>query len=270
MKFKIIQALIIASSLTTSVVAQQEQDETLNAINNRFSNLPLEVRKNYFQLKKDAYRYFKNKRLFESMMTVFEMFEIFDEDPQAYNLLGSIHIEFRDFNRARTNFNKALNTSKSDNIILFNLAEIEFCSSNWERSLTKFKQLKTVQTGQINTEIDRLIDLKIMLCHLALADPQYTKIDQSKKTSHLASAQELSSKYTYLDDSPYFYYAQASLAFFDNDTDKAKEWLSSARTVFRNNPTLLASWTDTFIEFGYIDSHYGTEQEEKNTDGLLK
>jgi hypothetical protein len=58
------------------------------------------------------------------------------------------------------------------------------------------------------------------------------------------------------DDSPFYYYAQAALAYESKNTLKAEEWLAIASRVFRN-PAALASWQDTLIEFGYIKSFYG-------------
>lgn len=275
MKSKLFQTLVITGVITTSLFAQQAPDEglkihpndssdrnnTLNGINNRFSNLPIEVRKKYFGMKQDAYRYFSNKRTFESMMVLYEMMEIFDEDPQVFNLLGSIHIEFRNFDRAREIFTQALNLSIGDSMLLFNLAEIEFCTSNWEAALKRFEQLKKETAGQQETELNRLISLKVMLCNLALAHSDNKKIDNPKKTIYLNTAKKLANIYNYLDDSPYYYYSQAALAFHEEDKTKASQWLTSAQNVFGSNPVSLASWNDTFIEFGYITSHYGTDEE---------
>ena len=275
MKSKLFQTLVITGAITTSLFAQQTPDEelkilsndssdrntALNAINNRFSNLPIEVRQKYFGMKQNAYRYFSNKRTFESMMVLYEMMEIFDEDPQVFNLLGSIHIEFRNFNRARDIFTQALNLSIGDSMLLFNLAEIEFCTSNWETALKRFEQLKKETAGQQETELNKLISLKVMLCNLALAHSDNKKIDNSKKATYLDTAKKLANKYDYLDDTPYYYYSQAALAFHEEDRIKASQWLTSAQNVFGSNPASLASWNDTFIEFGYITSHYGTDEE---------
>ena len=263
MKTKLLQTLVLSSYLVMPIFAQ---NDSLLELNKRFSNLPQEERQKYFKLKSDANRYFNNKRIFESMMKIYEMRTIFDKDPQASNLLGSIHIEFRNFSKAREIFENALETSNNNSFILFNLAEIDFCTRNWKSSLKRFEQTKEGTKKEPNLELNYLIDLKIMLCHLALS--KESSVD-SEKVSHLAKAKKFTESLSYLNDSPSYYYAHAALAFYEDDTDKANGFLRNARTVFGNNINALASWNDTFIEYGYISSHYGFNPDE-NPDDIVE
>ena len=68
----------------------------------------------------------------------------------------------------------------------------------------------------------------------------------------------LAEKYDFLDDSPYYYYAQAALAYDNNNLIKAEEWLAIAGRIFQD-PNVLAPWQDTLVEYGYIKSFYGDE-----------
>ena len=68
----------------------------------------------------------------------------------------------------------------------------------------------------------------------------------------------LAGKYTFEDDSPFYYFAQAALAYDNKDLIKAEEWLAMAGRIFRD-PNVLAPWQDTLVEYGYIKSFYGED-----------
>jgi hypothetical protein len=89
-----------------------------------------------------------------------------------------------------------------------------------------------------------LVEFKILLC--------------KKKLGMKEEAKALAEKYDFQDDSPYYYYAQAALAYDDKNLVKAEEWLAMAGRVFRD-PNVLAPWQDTLVEYGYIKSFYGDD-----------
>ncbi len=238
-------------------------------LNTRFSNLPEEKRRSYLKLRADAHRYFSNKRTFETLMALYEMREIFDGDPVAYNLQGAIYVEFRDFAKARETFKKAVDMAGEDPKVLFNLAELEFCDNQWVSSINHFKTLLKKIKSQSDTEFARLVEFKIMLCKLALSKSEDSNINDDKKKEYLAEAKQLAHKYTYLLDSPYYYYANAALAFYEDDKATASSWIITGKKVFSNNPALVTSWDDTMVEFGYIEAHYGKHHTESGDDALV-
>jgi tetratricopeptide (TPR) repeat protein len=130
-------------------------------LNTRFSNLPLEKRQKYLELRAEAHRFFSNKRTFETLMAIHEMRTIFDGDPLALNLHGAIYVEFRDFKKAREIFTNAIEIAGEDPKILFNLAELEFCDSQWSNSIEKFSKLLIQMEGQPVTDFMRLIEFKV-------------------------------------------------------------------------------------------------------------
>jgi hypothetical protein len=95
-----------------------------------------------------------------------------------------------------------------------------------------------------NIPMRRILEYKLLLSQLKLG-----KVEE---------ATALANKYDFLDDNPYYYYANAAMAFHAEDLESAERWLASARRVFRN-PTTLAPWQDTLIEYGYIKSFYGED-----------
>jgi len=235
-------------------------------INTQFSNLPEEKRLEYFKLRANAHRYFSNKRTFEALLATCNAKAIIEGDPAVHNLQGAIFVEFRDFKKAREAFNIASKIVTNDTNILFNIAEMDFCDNNWKRALEQFEKIIQILGPDSNSSVVKISEFKIMLCKLALSkDAEPTTSDQEKK-SYLEEAKVLAKKYSFLVDSPYYYYANAALAFYDNDNTKASEWLIKARAIFSNNPGLISAWDDTLIEFGYIEAHYGKRFSELNIE----
>ena len=88
----------------------------------------------------------------------------------------------------------------------------------------------------------RLLEFKYLLCKLKLGNTD--------------EARTLAKKYDFRDDYPYYYYANAALAYHDENEAAAERWRASARRVFRR-PSTLAAWEDTMIEIGFVKSFYG-------------
>ncbi len=96
-----------------------------------------------------------------------------------------------------------------------------------------------------NIALGRLVEFKILLCKKKLGKKEEVTI--------------LAEKYDFLDDSPFYYYAKAALAYDAKDLVKAEEWLAMAGRIFQD-PNVLAPWQDTLIEYGYIKSFYGSDE----------
>ena len=239
--------------------AREIIQEKKNELNATFSNLPLDSRIKYLKLRSEAGRLFNKKRTFEALLIIYKMQEIFKGDPSTINLLGAIHVEFRNFEYANTLFNQALKLAGEDPKILFNIAELEFCSNNWDECLKKLKYVGE-QFGDAETNFTRLILFKQLLSHFGIAEQNVANADTRSK--HEKIAFELVKKYDHTVDSPYHYYAQAALAYYNNNPKLGAKWLTSARKIYQRGG-LSASWDDTMIEFGYIKSHYGKSYKEE-------
>lgn len=220
----------------------------LNAIQREFTNLPEQKRIDYLKHMDEVRRLFNQKRIFESMDEIANARKIFDKNSEIHNMLGSCYIEFRDFQKARVEFDKALALEPGLAAVIFNIAELEFVTRQWKSAEEKLElALKKIPEGDLATR--RLVEFKLLLCQIA----------QSKNSEVNALAE----KYNPLDDdSPFYYYAQASLCFRDNDVMKAEEWMQIANRVF-GNAAVTAPWQDTLIEFGYIESFYGSKVDQQ-------
>jgi tetratricopeptide (TPR) repeat protein len=206
-----------------------------------FLNLPEERRKEFYNLVKEAERLFQQKRVFETFDALDKADAIFPESPESLNYRGSCYVEIRNFDKAMVAFNKAVKLSPDNPTITFNIAEVFFVTKKWQECHDMFTKVLTKMTTK-NLSLRRLVEFKILLC--------------KKKLGMKAEAIALANKYDIDDDSPYYCYAQAAIAYDDKNLTKAEEWLAVAGRIFPN-AEVLAPWKDTIIEFGYIKSFYG-------------
>jgi tetratricopeptide (TPR) repeat protein len=239
--------------LLTPLVAQNETAPTAGQPNaappallpnqQAFLNLPEESRKEFAKHLGEASRIFQQKRIFETMEELDKASAIFKDSPEIHNLRGSCYVEMRAFDKAISEFNSAAALSKDNPSIEFNIGEVNFVTKEWQKAYDIFQKVLKLLPPE-NTAFSRLVEFKILLC--------------MKKLGKDNEAVILAEKYDFLDDSPFHYYAQATLAYDKNDMVKAEEWLARASRIFRD-PNVIAPWQDTLVEYGYIKSFYGEE-----------
>ncbi len=208
-----------------------------------FLNLPEESRKDFVKHLSEATRLFQQKRIFETLDELDKTQKIFADSPEIYNLRGSCFVEMRAFDKSLAEFEKARSYTKDNASIDFNIAEIYFVTKEWKKSLDILEKISKIKPP-INMALGRLVEFKMLLC--------------MKKLGMNAEAATLADKYDFLDDSPYYYFAQAALAYDKKDLVKAEEWLAIAGRIFQD-PNVLAPWQDTMVEYGYIKSFYGDD-----------
>lgn len=210
-------------------------------------SLPPEQNKAYGENFFRANTLFKQKRIFECLEVIETLHAIYDKNPATLNLQGACYVEFRSFDKARNAFAKAEKASPGNFNVRFNMAEIEFVSKKFPEALKQFEVLleeaKEDKTGQ---QMMPILKFKVLLCRL--------------KDNNTEGAKAIIADRNYLDDTPLFYYGNAALAYHADKGSTAEEWLARARRIFRD-PTILAPWQDTLIEFGYIKSFYGGDLE---------
>lgn len=246
----ILLALMSSVALHAQAIKPSELnlDKTpeLTEAQREFTNLPEQKRIDYVNHVNEANRLFGQKRIFEALEQTDSARKIFDLNPDVLNMVASCYVEFRNFPKAREYYNKALALAPQSSVILFNIAELEFVSRNWQSCLEKLKVvLPLVPEAGLQTR--RIIELKMLLCHISL--------------NQVEEAKALANKYDPLrDDTPFYYYAQACLRYREKDLIKAEEFLQMANRIFEN-PAYIAPWQDTLIEYGYIASFYGGDQD---------
>lgn len=218
-------------------------NDTLLTAQREFLNLPEESRKKFIEHFGEASRYFQQKRIFECLDAIHEAEKIFADSAEPMNLRGSCYVEMRAFDKALDAFRKALQNNPKNTSVKFNIAEVLFVTKQWQESHDLFEQI-LVEIPEENLSLGRLIEFKILLCK--------KKLGLNEEVTILAE------KYDYLDDSPYYYYSKAALAYEAGDLVEAEQWLGRAGRIFQD-PNIIAPWQDTLVEFGYIKSFYGEE-----------
>jgi tetratricopeptide (TPR) repeat protein len=233
--------LLRAQAVTASDLNIDKTPE-LSEAQREFTNLPEQKRTDYFKHINEASRLFNQKRIFETLEQTDAARKIFDRNSDVFNLIGSCYVEFRDFDKAREFYLKALELSPESSVIMFNIAELDFVTKQWFACLQRLQEvLPMIPESGLQTR--RLVEFKILLCYIALGKTQ--------------EAKAMAEKYDPLrDDTPFYYYAQASLCYMKKDLIGAEEQLQRANRVF-GNPAYISPWQDTLIEFGYIASFYG-------------
>jgi tetratricopeptide (TPR) repeat protein len=208
-----------------------------------FLNLPEESRNQFVKNLGEANRLFQQKRIFETLEELEKASKIFADSPEIYNMRASCFVEMRSFDKALVQFEKARSFSADNTSIDFNIGEVYFVTQQWQKCADLFEKVLKVLPPE-NISLSRLIEFKILLCKNKLGLKNDVVI--------------LSEKYDFLDDSPYYYYALAAIAYEAKNQTKAEEWLAIAARVF-TDPNVLAPWQDTLVEYGYIKSFYGDD-----------
>lgn len=219
----------------------------------KFSNLPEEKRKAYGEHKGKATQFFGQKRTFEALDEVHKGLAIFDEDPSMWNLMGSCHVEFRSFGKAKKAFQRALAIDGDNTGILFNLAEMDFVTKNWKSCLEKMTAL-AAKLEETEREADGEMPIAILNLHrLAIFKALLSEL----KLGNEDKAKQLAEEYAVdWDDTPFTYYSKAALSYSEGDDEEASRWIVSAVKVF-GGLQQVSNWQDTLIEFGYVKSFYG-------------
>jgi tetratricopeptide (TPR) repeat protein len=250
MKRFLLTCLLLQSPLHAQAVAAPNADESETPIQaellpnqEEFLNLPKEERTEFAKHFGNASRFFQQKRVFECLDAVSEAEAIFPRSAELLNLRGSCYVEMRAFDKATSAFNEALKITPKNTSIRFNVGEVLFVTKQWQQAHDVFQEVLR-EIPENNIALSRLVEFKIMLCKVKLGlKDEFTILAQ---------------KYDYQDDSPYHYYAQASLAYEKKELVEAEEWLGRANRIFQD-PNIIAPWQDTLVEFGYIKSFYGDD-----------
>ena len=246
-----ITALLLTLGLATPLLVHaqdaEKQPDPIVKINQDFSNLSKETREAYAQKIVKVQNLFNQKRIFDALEKIDELDKIFPNHPAALNIKGACYVEIRAFDKANAIFSEVLRISPNNTNVLFNLAEVDFVTKNWQSAEARFSKIIPLLPAQ-NKAMIRLCEFKLLLCKLKL----------NKKDE----AEALKNKHDEWDDSPFFYFSRAAIAYDADNKIEAEKLLRNARYVWRNNAAL-AAWQDTLIEFGYIRSFYGGDTEEK-------
>jgi tetratricopeptide (TPR) repeat protein len=191
-------------------------------------------------LLQEAYSLQTRKRYIDSLAKLAEAETLSPDNAEIYNLRGSIFlgVQLRDIEKARADFKKAMDLSPGAVPPLFNMAELEFVSGNFAEAEKGFRAL-----------VDKFDRLPQSMRHLL----RFKIIVSMAKQSKLAEAEEeLKTNFTFMDDTPAYYFARAVLALEAKREKEGNEWLTKGQIIFKKPDT--AAYVDSLMETRYIHS----------------
>jgi len=243
----LLTAGLCLSSLHAQTAAEPQADaKEMLPWEKSFLNLPEERRTEFSKHLAKSRELFGQKRVFECIEELDKARAIYPDSPDLENLLGACQVEFRAFDKAMEHFDRANELQPNEPSIQFNIAEIFFVTKQWQAAEEALEALvKTSKenkaTGQAMM-MQRLVEFKLMLAKI--------------KLGKMEEAQAMAKLYDHLDDSPFSYFAEAALAYQNDDELTAEMAMARAGRIFQN-PAIISPWQDTMMEFGYMKSFFG-------------
>lgn len=203
----------------------------------KFDDLTNDQKKEVATLLGDAARFVQGIRLQEALSKLWEAEQIAPNIFQIHNLKGAAYTKMRDFDKARVAFGKAIELVPDAFHARFNLSEIDYVTGDYKTAEADFVKLLD-QFPKTDISTRRLIEYKILICKLKEGDDD--------------GAKKMLGAYSYLDDTPVYYVANAAIAFNAEDRDEAESWITSARKIYP--ATQMEIFLDALIEAGWIET----------------
>ena len=138
----------------------------------------------------------------------------------VWNMRGSVYTAapMRDFAKARECFEKAEKITPESFEPKFNLAELLYVQQKYdeaEKALSKIAETFI----KLREDVRHLVQFKILVCQLKLG-----KLEEAEKTRKT---------FTFMDDTPAYYFATAAFCFHRNDLAEARVWIGKAERLFK-------------------------------------
>jgi tetratricopeptide (TPR) repeat protein len=180
----------------------------------------------------------QKNRFSEALEKLDELEGKYPDRSELVNMRGSLYMTnaLRDLDKANEAFQRALKISPDEFRIHFNLAEVQFVKHDWSAASAAFQKLLD-QFPKIPMTYRHMVIFKGLVCEV-----KQDHITQAEKT--------LSDHFTFMDDTPAYYYSKAAIAFQRKAEAEAKDWISRAGGIFK--PQESAPYVDTLIEARWI------------------
>lgn len=179
------------------------------------------------------------KRYTDALTKLDEAEKIDPKRGEIYNVRGGIYItaQLRNLERARAEFVKARELMPGTLPPVFNLAEVDFVKHDWAAAETAFKAVLT-QFPKLPVQARHLVQFKVLVSLV-----KQDKVVEAQKL--------LEENFTFMDDTPAYYFSKAILALQAKDTTKGNEWLFKGQKIFP--PPHSTAYIDALVEARYID-----------------
>ena len=158
--------------------------------------------------------------------------------PDIYNMRGSIYLapSLRDFDKATEMFDKAEALQPNSLAPRFNKAELLFVKHDWAAAGAAFQKL-LADFPKIPMQVRHLAIYKRLVCEV-------------KQDQILVAEKTLKDNFTFMDDTPAYYFSHAAMAFQKKDEAAAKDWMTRAAGIFKKEEN--SAYIDTLMEVRWV------------------
>ena len=150
---------------------------------------------------------------------------------------GSVYTAMRDFVKAREAFEKAQTLTPNAFEPKFNIAELSYVEQKYPEAEAAFTKLLQ-ENPKLREEVRHLSQFKVLVSQL--------------KQGKVAEAEKTSLVFTFMDDTPAYYFSKAAFEFQKDNKDGAREWLVKTDKIYK--PQQNAVYLDTLMEARWIPS----------------
>lgn len=177
------------------------------------------------------------KRYTDALEKIHEAETLQPTNPIIANARGSIYTAMRDFDKAAEFFAIAKAQNPASFEPRFNLTELDYVRGKYKEAELSFLDLLK-QFPKIRQEVRHLVQFKILVCQL--------------KQDKVSEAEAMMKAFTFMDDTPAYYFSKAAFAFQKNQKADAQDWLKKAGTIFKLPDN--APYLDTLMEARWVES----------------
>lgn len=180
----------------------------------------------------------QKQRFYDALEKLDELDAMTPNLPDVYNMRGSIYLSptLRDFAKADEMFAKAETLQPNSLPPRFNRAELLFVKHDWAASAAAFEKL-LVDFPKTPMAVRHLVLFKLVVCAI--------KLDQTD-----VAQKRLKESFTFMDDTPAYYFANAALSFHKKNESEAKDWMLRANGIFKEAEN--SAYVDTLMEARWV------------------
>jgi tetratricopeptide (TPR) repeat protein len=178
-----------------------------------------------------------SEKLVDALLILDELERDYPNVADIYNVRGSILLSpsMRDFEGAEKAFVRAAGLQVGALAPLFNLAEVQFVKHEWQAALDRLEAILT-DFEKVPMQVRHLILFKKAICLVKLKRVE-------------AAEALIKEHFTFMDDTPAYYFAKAAVAFQKEDKE-AQDWLNKAVTIFGEKNCL--AYIDCLMEARWV------------------
>lgn len=171
---------------------------------------------------------FEDKDYDDALTKLQEAEKLQPTSPFILNLLGAIYTKKKDYEPAKSAFEKSLEAAPNFFPAQFNLGELLFLQKQYPQALSSFSTMLNLDPT------NELLQFKVILSLLLTEQPE--------------EANKLLRRMKYPINSPAKFYAEAAIKFVQDDKKAAANLVTQGQTLFPEKASL---YDETFVDLGW-------------------